>query len=285
MKTKLQRAQTLADAVREIRRLLVSPDSDLNIGDAISECDKALKAYDYAAPEQGPEPALSDALEHHIVFKELRESAAEDHWQAVERTGMAYELHPKAVAKRGFIDGWLAALWALKNSRAAQPPQPEAKPGDWMRAAAEDIIRLTTDHPPQTRAEFVALKHTGAAIIAELSTKSAGDWITPELRIEIARALFGNPETRILELPESVQKADLDGADRIIAIIAKHAPHCPNAAGDAREVSAKELIEYAKTKSKLFTGWAPFPAEMDAILGFYEAERAKASQTPSKEKP
>jgi len=56
---------------------------------------------------------------------------------------------------------------SLNGSPFRDEPEP-AKPGDWMREAAADIIELTLDHPPKTSEELVKLLDTGAKVIAEL---------------------------------------------------------------------------------------------------------------------
>jgi hypothetical protein len=125
----------------------------------------------------------ADAVEHYILFKEFRKRAAAEHWKQLERTGMAYEFHPKGVAERAFIDGWLAALWAVKNAtteaaRAAQP----AKPEGWTRVCSEEIVACFDSLYDSYRREEI--EQNLAEIIAKHAPKAESAFSAENVPIE-----------------------------------------------------------------------------------------------------
>jgi len=145
-----------------------------------------------------------------------------------------------------------------------------AKPGDWMREAAADIIELTLDHPPKTSEELVKLLDTGAKVIAELcaAQPKRGD---VQILIEALETIAVNED-----------RENLDGDSAEVAL-----EQCNKMAEDAldeyrksqpeREISARELIEeLEKRHIKTFS---------NQVLTELEAERAKAGQQIKREVP
>jgi len=189
-------AQTLADAVRAHFERSIKLGLNLKVLDA-------LAAYD-AATEQVPEPE-NQTLESDAPY------GSDEHRRRLS------DLVGEAEAQR---------IWAnVVVPRIAQPPQPEAKPCDWMRAALLEMAKWACDN-----------QHRIAGLVEYLS--------------DVFEEIFKE--------------------------------HCPNAAGDAREVSAKEFVtwltaKYEKTEHQP-TAWA-VSGELNHMME--ESARAKASQTPN----
>ncbi len=164
--TKTQAAQTLADAVRDlIRQAKID-----NFPRTKRELTLVLAAYE-ASPEQGPEPAPEPAREllaaadelHHQVYIQLVETfCREDHF--MKPLAASYERYAEA--------------------KKAKPPQPEAKPGDWMRAADNlnaranqliDIYNYGDQHEQQKARELLFDAKEAYYAVRSAHCQNAGD--------------------------------------------------------------------------------------------------------------
>jgi len=186
--------------------------------------------------------------------------------------------------------------WIENRAREAlagkNAPKEPAKPGDWMREAAADIIELTLDHPPKTSEELVKLLDTGAKVIAELCPAQPKRDLQPivdDLRTLVCRLVrLFNKKPFQSDLPQKAMeylvKNDLlgeplrgsipeneeerDAYDKLVKAIFPEAQ-------PKREISARELIEeLEKRHIKTFS---------NQVLTELEAERAKAGQQIKRE--
>ena len=171
---------------------------------------------------------------------------------------------PTLPPKLRLSPGWVPSYNDPDNRNClpeAEPIEEPAKPGDWMREAAADIIELTLDHPPKTSEELVKLLDTGAKVIAELcpAQPKRGD---VQILIDALEHIAINED-----------RENLDGDPAEVAL-----EQCNKMAEDAldeyrksqpkREISARELIEeLEKRHVKTFS---------NQVLTELEAERARA---------
>lgn len=298
MKTKLQRAQTLADAVRNVQLDPVSWD---NMSDeeqrSFDRMNEALKAYDDAATEQGPEPAPldRDALGRQVRYVWI----AWAYEQPSPKPSWLVPYHLLTESDKE-VDRRIGEVLFRMGQQAAQPPQPEAKPG--VRGFTYEELEAQFDALRGQCAELTkqrdnALDRLGESIgtlhkIELREVAKPADWMRASTAI--ARWAYGyynagDCQREALAYWDGVGK-HLPGPAHTVEVVqellAKHAPHCPNAAGDAREVSAKELIDWLIKRPTY--GDQAIDDECNAkLIGRLlaeckrSAERAKASQTPS----